>query len=207
MIPDWVRWAHEIQATAQTGLTFAGSHYDRDRYTALQQLAARILASRSGRAEADVEQLLAAEWGYATPKCGVRGAAFRDGKLLMVREIADSHRWTMPGGWCDVGLTPAQNVVKEIREETGFIVTPRKLVAVTDQTINLPAPAPFHAYVHFFLCDIVGGAATPSSETSEVGFFAEDALPDDLAANRVSRAQILRMFAHQRDSGLPTEFE
>ena len=124
-----------------------------------------------------------------------------------MREIADGGRWTLPGGWADVGLSPAQNVVKEFREETGFIVTPRKLVAVLDNKLQGHPPAPFHIYVHYFLCDIVGGVATLSSETSEIGFFAEDALPDDLSHERVTRAQLLRMFAHARDGSMPTDFE
>ena len=207
MTPDWVGWAHEIQAAAQTGLVFAQNHYERERYEQLQRLAARMIAARSDVAAARIETLFAAEWGYATPKSGVRGAVFRDDKLMLVREVADNNRWTLPGGWADVGLTPAQNVIKEVREETGFVVTPRKLVAVIDQSVHGQMPGPFHIYVHFFLCDIVGGAMSLSHETSEVAFFAEDALPDDLSHDRVTRGQLLRMFAHHRDGSLPADFD
>ena len=207
MTPDWVLWAHEIQAAAQNGLLFADNHYDQERYAQLQRLAARMMAARSEAAEARIDDLFAGERGYATPKSGVRGAAFRDGKLLLVREIADHGRWTLPGGWADVGLSPAQNVVKEFREETGFIVVPRRLVAVLDNNLQGHPPAPYHIYVHYFLCDIVGGEAALSSETSEIAFFAEDALPDDLSDDRVTRGQLLRMFAHARDGGLATDFE
>ncbi|MBC7633978.1 MAG: NUDIX hydrolase [Acetobacteraceae bacterium] len=207
MTPDWVLWAHEIQAAAQNGLVFAQNHYDQERYAQLQRLAVRMMAARSDTAVTRIADLFAGERGYATPKSGVRGAAFRDGKLLLVREIADGGRWTLPGGWADVGLSPAQNVVKEFREETGFIVTPRKLVGVLDNNRQGHPPAPFHIYVHYFLCDIVGGEATLSSETSEIAFFAEDALPDDLSHDRVTRGQLLRMFAHQRDDGLATDFD
>ena len=41
----------------------------------------------------------------------------------------------------------------------------------------------------------------------EVAFFAEDALPDDLSHDRVTRGQLLRMFAHHRDDGLPADFD
>ncbi len=206
-VPDWVQWAHEIQAVAQTGLAFEPNHYDRGRYEQLQRLAARMLAARSDVAAAQIERLFAAEWGYATPKTDVRGAAFRDGKLLLVREVADQHRWTLPGGWADVGLTPAENVIKEMREETGFIVQPRKLVAALDRTRQGHTPAPFHVYKLFFLCEIIGGEATTSDETSEIGFFAEDALPADLSIDRTTAAQLRLMFAHFRDPGLAAEFD
>ncbi|MGE0415898.1 MAG: NUDIX hydrolase N-terminal domain-containing protein, partial [Acetobacteraceae bacterium] len=43
--PDWLLWAREIQAAAQTGLEFSRDPYDQERYRALQRLAARIMAS------------------------------------------------------------------------------------------------------------------------------------------------------------------
>lgn len=205
--PDWLVWAREVQAIAQTGLAFNPSGYDHERYVALQELAARIMAVRGGAGVAEVVSLFAAQSGYATPKSDVRGAVFRDNRILLVREAADAGRWTLPGGWADVGLTPAENVVKEVREESGFDVQVRKLAAVWDRSRQGHTPQPFHAYKLFFLCDIIGGAAAVSAETTEVDFFAEDALPEDISVDRVLPRQIARMFAHHRDPGLPTEFE
>ncbi len=65
----------------------------------------------------------------------MRGAAFdAQGRILMVREVMDGGRWTLPGGWADVNLTTAENVIKEMREESGFEVNVRKLAAVWDRT-------------------------------------------------------------------------
>ncbi len=138
--------------------------------------------------------------------CG--GAAFSAaGEILMVREVLDEGRWTLPGGWADVNLTPAENVAKEILEESGFEVRVRKLAAVWDRPRQGHGPSLFSAYKFFFLCEIVGGAAQPSLETSEVAFFAEDALPADLSFSRTQPHQLQRMFAHWREPGLATEFE
>lgn len=205
--PDWIGWAREIQAIAQTGLAFEPNVYDRERYERLRTLAARMMAVGGPLSEAALEVAFAAEWGYATPKADVRGAAFRDGRLLLVREVEDGHRWTLPGGWADVGLTPGENVIKEMREETGFAVRPVKLAAVLDRTRQGHPPAPFHAYRHFFICAIVGGAAATSVETSEIGFFGEEELPEDLSLERTTRAQLHLMFAHHRDPAMPTTFE
>jgi len=43
----------------------------------------------------------------------------------------------------------------------------------------------------FYVCDLVGGSATTSAETSEVGWFAEDAVPQDLSLGRVLPHQLL----------------
>jgi ADP-ribose pyrophosphatase YjhB (NUDIX family) len=205
--PDWIVWAREVQAIAQSGLAYEPNQWDRERYERLRGLAARMMAARSDTAEAVLHAAFAAEWGYATPKSDVRGAAFRDGRILLVREVADDHRWTLPGGWADVGLTAAENVAKEMREETGFEIRILKLAAVLDRTRQGHTPAPFRVYKHFFLCEITGGAATPSNETSEIGFFAEDALPDDLSADRTTLSQLRMMFAHHRDPGRPTDYD
>ncbi len=205
--PDWLLWAREIQAIAQSGLAYNASGYEHERYATLQSLAARMMAARSGGDPACVEALFAAQTGYATPKMAVRGAAFRDGRILLVREVEDAHRWTLPGGWCDVNLTAAENVCKEMREETGFEVVARKLAAVWDRTRQGHPPRPFHAYQCCFLCDITGGSATPSTETSEIGFFGADDIPADLSLDRILPHQIARMFAHHANPDLPTEFD
>lgn len=206
--PAWLAWAREMQAIAQSGLTFTRDPYDRERYEQLRALAARAMAAGGGADPARVEALFAAQEGYATPKIDVRGAVFNDaGEILMVREVLDEGRWTLPGGWADVNLTPAENIVKEVREESGFAVRVRKLASLLDRTRQGHGPSPFSAYKFFFICEIVGGTATPSLETSEVAFFAEDALPADLSTGRTLPHQIRRMFAHWREPGLATEFE
>jgi ADP-ribose pyrophosphatase YjhB (NUDIX family) len=206
--PDWLGWAREMQALAQTGLTFARDPYDRERYEALQLLAARMMAALGGADLSAVTALFAAQEGYATPKLDVRGAAFDGaGRILMVREVQDSGRWTLPGGWADVNLTPAENVAREVLEESGFVVRVRKLAAVWDRTRQGHGPSPFSAAKLFFVCEIVGGAAATSLETSEVGFFAEHALPDELSTGRVLPRQLRRMFEHVRAPDLATDFD
>jgi ADP-ribose pyrophosphatase YjhB (NUDIX family) len=205
--PDWLIWARELQAIAQTGLTFNPAGYDHERYVQLQDLAVRMLAARTAGEPAEIAALFSAQSGYTTPKIDVRAAIFRDGKILLVREIMDAGRWTLPGGWCDVGLTPAENAIKEVREETGFDVSVRKLAAVLDRHRQGHNPQIFHAYKLFFLCDITGGEATTSLETSEIAFFGEHEIPTDLSLERILPTQIARMFSQARQPDLPTDFE
>lgn len=208
--PQWLVWARELQAAAQSGLTFTKDPYDRERYEKLRSLAAQIMSSYSGADMQRVEALFAEQSGYATPKVDVRGAVFKDGgrRVLLVREAMDAGRWTLPGGWADVNESPSECVIKEVREESGFDVSVRKLAAVYDRARHPHTPPmPFHIYKLFFVCDVTGGAPRTSLETTEVRFFTEEELPDDLSAGRVLRYQILRMFEHARSPGLPTDYD
>ena len=207
MEPAWLVWARELQAIAQTGLTFATSTFDRERYTAIRSLAAKMMVTHSDANLVRVEGLFADQAGYATPKVDVRGAVIEDRRILLVREIADSGRWTMPGGWADVNQSPSESVIRELREESGLEVTVRKLAAVYDRMRQGHPPHPFHVYRLFFLCDVVGGAPKAGLETSEVAFFRENEIPDELSVERILPHQIRRMFEHARDKELPADFD
>jgi ADP-ribose pyrophosphatase YjhB (NUDIX family) len=206
--PDWLAWAREIQATAQIGLEFSKDPYDLERFAALRRLSARIFAEHTAADVTRIEQLFDAETGYATPKVGVRGAVFdASGRILMVREIVDENRWTLPGGWADVNQTPAQSVVREVFEESGYIVRTVKLAAVWDRARQTQPPTAFSVVRMFFICTLEGGAPKTSLETSEVGWFTEADIPADLSLRRTSPHHIARMFTHWREPGLPTEFD
>jgi len=209
MEPVWLVWARELQAIAQTGLTFATNGYDRERYTAIRSLAAQIMATQSDADFGRVEALFAEQAGYATPKVDVRGAIFdENSRILLVREIADAGRWTMPGGWADVNQSPAESIIREVREEAGLEVRVRKLAAVYDRARHPHQPPhPFHVFKLFFICEVIGGTPEPGTETSEVAFFAENEIPGDLSLGRVVPHQIGRMFEHARHRDLPTDFD
>lgn len=206
--PPWLVWARELQAIAQTGLSFARDPYDRDRYRRIRLIVAEIIAQHTGLDGQHIDLIFGAQSGYATPKLDVRGAVFHARQLLLVREKADSDRWTLPGGWADVNESPAEAVIKEVREEAGFEVRPYKLAAVWDRARHAHEPQYlFHIWKLFFLCEIVGGQAATGSETSEIAFFAEQELPTDLSVSRVLHAQLQRMFQHMQRPELATDFD
>ena len=120
--PQWLPWARELQALAQIGLTFSRDPYDRARYERLRELAAEIFERHADAPFDRIVSLFAEQTGYATPKVDVRAAVFDErNRLLMVREVADEGRWTLPGGWADANITPAESAVKEVCEESGYI--------------------------------------------------------------------------------------
>jgi len=194
-----------VQAVAQTGLTYAESAYDRERYGRLKDLAAEIFATYTGQGVETLEAWFTVQPGYATPKVDVRGACFRDGRVLLVREKSDG-RWCLPGGWADVGDVPSEAAAREVHEEAGFECAVQKVIGVFDANRGGESFSAFHAFKIIFLCEITGGEAKPDHEILEVGFFGRDALPP-LSSNRTTAAQIAECFAHLEDAARATAFD
>jgi ADP-ribose pyrophosphatase YjhB (NUDIX family) len=205
MNPAWLDWAQRLQAIAQNGLTFSHDHFDIERYEQLHAIAAEIMAAHSEADLSVIRELFAGQVGYATPKVDVRGAVFRGDAILLVKERSDGC-WTLPGGWADVGDSPAEAVVREIAEESGYQARAVKLLALYDRNKHGHPPIPYHTYKLFFLCELIGGAPAESAETDGVGFFAESEMPD-LSLTRVTPTQIARLFAHYRNPDLPADFD
>jgi ADP-ribose pyrophosphatase YjhB (NUDIX family) len=205
MEPTWLDWARRLNALAQTGLTFTQDQYDIERYTEIRTIAAEMIAHGADADASRVLDLLASDAGYATPKVDVRGVVFGDGKILLVQERSDG-LWALPGGWADVGDSPAEAVVREIREESGYETHATKLLALLDRNRHGHPAHVNHIYKVFIRCEILGGSPTTSHEIQGVGFFAEDEIPE-LSLTRIVPAQIARMFEHQRHPDLPADFD
>jgi ADP-ribose pyrophosphatase YjhB (NUDIX family) len=200
----WFHWAREIYSLSQAGLTYSTNKFDIANFKRMQEISAEIIASQS---ELELEAVLhsfSMQFGYATPKVDVRGAVFRCGKILLVQESADS-RWAMPGGWGDIGESPAQMVAREVWEESGFTVRVDKLVGVYDA--NRVAPFEFfHAYKLIFICSITGGELKTSIETLAVDFFPPDQIPP-LSEYRTNQGMLDEVFAHLADPSRPAYYE
>ena len=204
-LPRWLEWAREIQALAQTGLHYAPDDYHRDRYRRLMEIAAEITAEHTGLARKDLEIAFLAARGYATPKIDVRGAVFRGGKILLVRERIDGG-WCMPGGWADVGDAPSAMVEREVMEESGLRVRAARIVGVFDSNRESGDVDILHAYKLVFLCDDLGGEPRSSNETSAAGFFGLHEIPA-LSSARTSLRNLQAAFSHREDPRLPAVFD
>jgi ADP-ribose pyrophosphatase YjhB (NUDIX family) len=204
--PDsWISIAQRIQAIAQTGLAYATSPYDVERYGELNAIAANMMAGPEPGNIRLAARLFAGESGYATPKVDVRAAVFQDDRVLLVRESADG-LWTLPGGWAETGQSAAESVEREVREESGYIVKAVQLLACWDRNRH-PHPAiPFHAYKLVFRCDLLGGTPQVSSETTDVGFFEEDRIPA-LSLTRTLPGQVRFVFECLRNPTAAAAFD
>ncbi|MEP2774375.1 MAG: NUDIX hydrolase [Luteolibacter sp.] len=188
---DLLQFSRELAAIGQAGITYSTDAYDRERFARLREMAGELL-----EISADVPSFTwPPEVGYDTPKVDVRAVVFRGDAVLLVKETR-SGLWTVPGGWADVNFSPAQNAEKECWEESGYSVKAKSLVSVIDRD---HAGYPRNAnsiYKMFFLCEITGGEAASSIESSEVGFFPLDELPA-LDPDRIREVDIRHAYAHQ----------
>ena len=204
---EWLGWVRRLQAIAQNGLAYAADPYDAERYGQVRGVAAEMAASGSGVPVEGVERLFAGESGYATPKLDVRAVVLNEeGSVLLVREKEDG-RWTLPGGWIDVGDSPGGAAEREVEEESGYRVRAVELLALWDRDKHPHPPLPFHVYKLFFRCELLGGDPLSSStETEGVGFFPTDALPK-LSTGRVLPEQISRLVDLAGRGGGRAEFD
>ncbi len=202
--PTWLDWARKIQAISQIGLTYAEIPYDRERYEQLAALAVEIFAHYTGEDSVAVAKAITTQPGYVTPKVDVRGACFREGKVLLVRE-RDDGGWCLPGGWADVGDVPSEAATREVHEEAGYEAISRKLIGVFDANRSEPLVA-CHAYKLVFLCEITGGNGHPNHETDGVAFFGPHELPT-LSEARTDARVLAECFAHLADAQRETWFD
>lgn len=205
MEPKWLEWAKQLQSIAQAGLTYSKDVYDIERFELIRNISVEILAKHTNIDQTSIKELFANETGYATPKVDIRAVVFREGKILMVRETNDGD-WSLPGGWGDIGLTPSEVAVKEVKEESGFDVKPIKLIAVLDKKCHPHPPSPYHVYKIFIQCEIIGGQSKESIETDAVEFFAENGLPK-LSIARNTESQIHLAFKHLHNPDEPVYFD
>ena len=206
-VPLWLLWARRIQAIAQTGLHYAENPYQRQRFEELMALAEEMVASQGRLDATEVHDLFTRPEGYATPRVDVRGAVFdNQGRILMVRDAGDGG-WCLPGGWADVGDTPSRATEREVWEETGFRVKARRVIGVYDAN-RVPGKLHlYHAFKVVFLCELLGGEARPSLETTEVAFFAREEIPENLSPYRTPPRVLEDAFAAYRAETWETVFD
>ncbi len=200
-----INWAAELQSLSQTAIYYCKDKFDKERFQRVREIAAEMMTLKTGLSLDKVKDLFCGDEGYQTPKIDTRAAIFKDDKVLFVRE--SDGRWTLPGGWCEFNLTPAENVVKEVKEEAGLDVTVDKLVAVHDRERRNADTYIFGVAKFFFLCSELGGEFTANIETIESKYFAEDELPTSMANEKCTVAQIKLCFKAYRADFWETQFD
>ncbi|MTH53059.1 NUDIX domain-containing protein [Bacillus mangrovi] len=205
MEPKWLTWAKEIQSLAQAGLAYSKDQFDIERFERLRNLSGEIVSEYTGEPQEKLKELFANETGYQTPKTDARAVIFKDNKILLVREMLDG-KWSIPGGWADIGLTASENAVKEAYEESGLVVRAKRLIAVMDKKCHPHPPGPYHIYKLFFLCEQTGGELKTGPETLDCGYFALDELPE-LSSGRITESQIKILFEYCWDEDKEVYFD
>ncbi|MBC3338231.1 NUDIX domain-containing protein [Pseudomonas proteolytica] len=207
MESTWLAQAKRLQALASTGLHFCTDDFERERLEEIAHIAHSMLA-QLGQVPLERITGLVSDFAqrYSTPMIDVRGALIEDERILLVREATDGC-WALPGGYADIGLSAAENIVKELREEAGLSVTARTLYSVTHKAKGLYRPDVRDFYKLYFLCERTDQAApTAGFETTDVGFFRLDELPP-LSRGRTIESDLEAAFAFHRGEITQTLFD
>ena len=198
-----LRLAKRIQAISENGLHYAENDYDQDRYQDLNQISLQLLSLLTDQPWETIQVSTPELHGYRTPKVDVRCVIFNDkDEILMVKERVDS-RWSLPGGWCDVGFTPSEVAEKEAYEEAGISVKAGRVLAIFDKKCHDHPEDLFYTYKIFLECKASDYQITTGMETLDVAFFKRGNYPE-LSTPRNTQYQIEKMFEfHHQDIHWP----
>lgn len=205
----WLNWAKRLQAISSTGQFFGESDFDKERYDEIFEIANSMLARLGDVPLQRIVNLIPdAGEGYTTPKVDVRGAIFSTSRrILLVQEKLDN-LWTLPGGYADVGISAADNIEKEVREEANIKVRAIKLFGVFHKAQHEYDQDMRDFYKLFFICEPLNNNADPlpGAETKAVGYFDLSNLPP-LSKGRVIEKHIRLAYDYLNNPELPTTFD
>ena len=125
---------------------------------------------------------------------GTVGAIFDESGGVLLEKRSDNGFWGLPGGGVDIGESVEECVVREVLEETGLVVTVKRLVGIySDPRHYSVATYPDGGIVQYvsalFECVRASGELRISSESTDIGYFATDALPEDTMPGHHIRIQ------------------
>ncbi len=120
----------------------------------------------------------------------VSAMIFNERRELLLHQASDDRRWYLIGGAIDPGENPADACVREVREETGLIVVPQRLIGVyTSPEVVYPNGDRCIYVGTTFRCRVTGGELRVADDESlDVRYFPLDALPE-LRADQLERVE------------------
>lgn len=102
---------------------------------------------------------------------GVTGIIFNDQQeILLFKHTYRTHAWSLPGGYLKSGEHPRESLEREIKEESGLVVS-------VDDSLKTRTDRNSARLDMCYTGVLIGGDFTPSHEVSEFGFFSLDKLP------------------------------
>ena len=190
---DQLELIKRIKSLSDTGLVYAQNEYDKERYEELQSISLKLLSIVSNEPLSVLNDFFMPIKDYPTPKVDIRGLALNNAnEILLVKEKIDG-KWSLPGGWGDIGYSPLEVIKKEILEETGLNSRVIRFLAIYDKKCHPHPPQPFYTYKLVFLCEILPGEINTGFDIEEARFFNIKSLPE-LSEDRILKSQIEQLY-------------
>ncbi|WP_312542488.1 NUDIX hydrolase [Enterococcus sp.] len=188
---DQLRQYQRMLSIAESGLFYGKDVYDIERFQELKEIALTLLSEKVDQEISVLQLYLDKQDGYPTPKVDVRALIQQEDNVLLVQDRA-TKEWSLPGGYAEVGLTPKENIQKEVLEETGLHVAVGPLRAIFDTNLREDIPQLFQYYKLVFACEVISGAFAANSETVQSHYFELEDLPT-LSMKRTTKEQLLQL--------------
>ena len=206
MIIELLDELKRLKSIADVGLLYASNEYEKERYIELQDISVKLLHKATGQSIETIKQAFPPAHDYPTAKVDIRALVVSDEqKILLVKESSDE-KWSLPGGWADVGYSPKEVAIKECKEETGLDVVPQTLLAVFDKRLHAHPPQPEYVYKMVFYCKAISTNIIKGFDVLDVQYFDVGELPA-LSENRILKSQVEMLYAKVMSANFETYFD
>ncbi|MDP2692133.1 MAG: NUDIX domain-containing protein [bacterium] len=102
---------------------------------------------------------------------GVTGIILNEkNEILLFKHTYRPHAWSLPGGYLKSGEHPREALEREIKEESGLVVS-------VDESLKTRTDRKTPRLDLCYTGILIGGDFIPTHEVSEYGFFSQDTLP------------------------------
>lgn len=125
------------------------------------------------------------------------GCVFDESNRVLVQKRGDSNKWGFPGGAIEIGETPEEAAIRELKEETGLDVAIDSLIGIyTDSDMKYPNGDEAHSICIVYKLKVLSGELTcDNEETIELKYFDVDKLPEMFCKqHEETKADIAKLF-------------
>jgi len=196
--------AKRIKSIADIGLLYTKNEYDAERYAELKTIGFELTAKITDEPIEAIENFYFTETDYPTAKVDIRGLIVKGDQVLLARE-ADG-KWSLPGGWGDIGYSPKETIIKEFKEETGLDILVERLLAAYDKKMHPHPPQPFYVYKMVFYCISETKLFQKGFDMLDVQYFNIHQLPE-ISEDRILKSQLESLFNKVKTGDVTTDFD
>ena len=185
---EFYNYVLRMIAIAKIGLKYSKDPYAIENYQEVQERSMDVLEhfvdEKFDRPNYFIKDL------YPTPNISVRTLVFNDkNELLLVRESKDN-AYSLPGGWCDLGDSPSEAAINEVKQEAGIDIKIKRLLGILDVSKDQNGLLEAQ-YVVCFVAEQTSEFKEHSYETNDVKYFPVNNLPNLSFKN--TKKDILRL--------------
>ena len=156
----------KLHGLSKTGINYAPDQYNIDRYAEIKKCVEELYKFVPNFKDTIIST--PDEDGYITPKVGMSAVIENENGELLLELRADNEMWGLPGGWAELGSSPEQNIIREVKEETGLNVEVKSLLEVQHRIPHKDYP--FTTYLLLYHCEVISGEISISHESLDIAW-------------------------------------